>query len=81
MDNLTDSLTGRLQYISSTLSIFVARVELVKLCYVLEKLISAVAPSLEAFSTHVISVACLHRASVDALILYLDALILYLEEP
>ena len=37
MENLTDSQTGRLRYIYSTLSIYLARVELVKLSEMLEK--------------------------------------------
>ena len=37
MENSTDSRTGRLQYIYSTLSIFLASVELVKLSEMLEK--------------------------------------------
>ena len=65
MENSTDSRTGRLRYIYSTLSIYLARVELVK---VSERLISPGAPSLEAFYTHVISAPSLHRASTDALI-------------
>ena len=37
MENSTDSRTGRLRYIYSTLSIYLARVELVKLSEMLEK--------------------------------------------
>ena len=37
MENSTDSRTGRLRYIYSTLSIYLARVELVKLSQMLEK--------------------------------------------
>ena len=37
MENLTDSRTGRLRYIYSTLSIYLARVQLVKLSEMLEK--------------------------------------------
>ena len=37
MENSTDSRTGRLRYIYSTLSIYLARVELVKLSEILEK--------------------------------------------
>ena len=37
MENSTDSRTGRLRYIYSTLSIYLARVELVKLSAMLEK--------------------------------------------
>ena len=36
-ENSTDSRTGRLRYIYSTLSIYLARVELVKLSEMLEK--------------------------------------------
>ena len=36
-ENSTDSWTGRLRYIYSTLSIYLARVELVKLSEMLEK--------------------------------------------
>ena len=70
MENSTDSRTGRLRYIYSTLSIYLARVELVKLSEMLERLISPGTPSLEAFYTHVISAPSLHRASTDALIGY-----------
>ena len=65
-ENSTDSRTGRLRYIYSTLSIYLARVELLVRC--LKRLISPGAPSLEAFYTHVISAPSLHRASTDALI-------------
>ena len=37
MENSTDSRTGRLRYIYSTLSIYLARVELVKLSEMVEK--------------------------------------------
>ena len=37
MENWTDSRTGRLRYIYSVLSIYSARVELVKLSEILEK--------------------------------------------
>ena len=37
MENSTDTRTGRLRYIYSTLSIYLARVELVKLSEMLEK--------------------------------------------
>ena len=49
MENSTDSRTGRLRYIYSTLSIYL---ELVKLSEMLEK---PGAPSLEALYVHVIS--------------------------
>ena len=68
MENSIDSRTGRLRYIYSTLNIYLARVELVKLVRCLKRLISPGAPSLEAFYTHVISAPSLHRASTDALI-------------
>ena len=57
MENSTDSRTGRLRYIYSTLSIYLARVELVKRgkSEMLERLISPGAPSSQAFYTHVIS--------------------------
>ena len=51
MENSTDSRTGRLRYIYSTLSMFL---ELEKLSEMPEKVISPGILGLEAFSTHVI---------------------------
>ena len=56
---------GHLRYIYSTQSIFLARVELVEM---LEKAYIHWRSEFGGFSTHVIPVASLHRASTDALI-------------